>query len=510
MSTIIKLRCIDQVLTFESTPLVASGGLGEDFLEVSFCSLWDGLAKTAVFWRTEEDAYHVQLDENNTCPIPPEVLADEGAIYFGLFGVSEEGKQRTSEVVRYVVTKGAITSGSKPSDPTPDIYTQLLANYAEVLDGIQEIADAAEASRQAAEQAAGAAGTASDLAGQAAAAAEQSAAALNTHISDKANPHGVTLEQIGGAAAGHKHDAGDITSGTLAIARGGTGVTSNPSMLTNLGTTAAASVFADSPRPGVTGTLPIANGGTGATTASAALTNLGAAAASHNHAAGNITSGTLPVARGGTGLTASPSLLVNLATTAAAGVFAASPRPGVTGTLPVVNGGTGVTSVDALKTALGVSEWKLLVSQSINTQIGNKSSGTTHYVSYSFNASSVSNKLHELLVVCDMTVTNSSGASQEATAVSVSAWGLGMQGAANGSIKGWGYAIGRMSTTNVNAVVFANPGVINASSATFSLPCDLATGKLTGTLYITVTNNYGSDIKVVGTVKVYGKFLQGV
>lgn len=73
----------------------------------------------------------------------------------------------------------------------------------------------------------------------------------------------------------HNHSASEITSGTLAVARGGTGVTSNPSMLTNLGSTTAASVFAASPRPGVTGTLPIANGGTGATTAAAARTSLG-------------------------------------------------------------------------------------------------------------------------------------------------------------------------------------------------------------------------------------------
>lgn len=73
---------------------------------------------------------------------------------------------------------------------------------------------------------------------------------------------------------GHKHSAADITSGTLGVARGGTGVTSNPSMLVNLGSTSAASVFATSPRPGITGTLPIANGGTGATSASAARTNL--------------------------------------------------------------------------------------------------------------------------------------------------------------------------------------------------------------------------------------------
>lgn len=79
----------------------------------------------------------------------------------------------------------------------------------------------------------------------------------------------------GKAASSHNHAASNITSGTLAVARGGTGVTANPSMLTNLGSTSASSVFAASPRPGVTGTLPIANGGTGATTAAAARTNLG-------------------------------------------------------------------------------------------------------------------------------------------------------------------------------------------------------------------------------------------
>ena len=92
-----------------------------------------------------------------------------------------------------------------------------------------------------------------------------------------------TASEIGAAASSHNHSAANITSGTLAVARGGTGITSNPSMLVNLGSTSAASVFAASPRPGITGTLSIAHGGTGATTAAAARTALGAAAASHTH-----------------------------------------------------------------------------------------------------------------------------------------------------------------------------------------------------------------------------------
>ena len=73
------------------------------------------------------------------------------------------------------------------------------------------------------------------------------------------------------AASSHNHAASNITSGTLVIARGGTGLTASPSMLTNLASTTAANILVASPRPGVTGTLPLANGGTGKTTAPLAL-----------------------------------------------------------------------------------------------------------------------------------------------------------------------------------------------------------------------------------------------
>lgn len=183
MSTIIKLRCIDQVLTFESTPVIASGGLGEDVLSVEFCSKWDGLSKTAVFWRTEEEgAYHAPLGMENTCIIPREVLAEDGAFYFGIFGVSEDGRQRTTEAVRYTVVKGAITSGTKPSDPTPDVYAQLLARYAEVL----AAAESAESKVVGSAEAAAASKTAAEKSAKAAAASQAAAeaAAAHTHTAE--------------------------------------------------------------------------------------------------------------------------------------------------------------------------------------------------------------------------------------------------------------------------------------------------------------------------------------
>ena len=107
---------------------------------------------------------------------------------------------------------------------------------------------------------------------------------LDTALAGKANSsHTHSISDVtnlqttlnGKAASSHNHSASNITSGTLPTSRGGTGITTNPSMLINLGSTTAANVFQTSPRPGVTGTLPVARGGTGVTSISALKTALG-------------------------------------------------------------------------------------------------------------------------------------------------------------------------------------------------------------------------------------------
>lgn len=128
----------------------------------------------------------------------------------------------------------------------------------------------------------------------------------------------VTPASIGAAPTSHNHSATEITSGTLAVARGGTG---SGTAISGAGAGAVFRKASDGDYMWYTntangafyataantlpkfGTLPVAQGGTGATTAADALTALGAAASSHNHSASNITSGTLGVARGGTGAT---------------------------------------------------------------------------------------------------------------------------------------------------------------------------------------------------------------
>ena len=106
-------------------------------------------------------------------------------------------------------------------------------------------------------------------------------------------------------------DASKITTGTLAAARLG----ASPSAAYTLHGDSTWSLVSLSAE--VTGTLPIANGGTGATTQSAALTSLGAAAASHTHnyvTYGSATAAQLAIWGTATGIFGDSGLTYNIST----------------------------------------------------------------------------------------------------------------------------------------------------------------------------------------------------
>lgn len=96
------------------------------------------------------------------------------------------------------------------------------------------------------------------------------------------------LGDIGAAASGHVHAAADITSGTLGVARGGTGIASY-----------------------TTGNFLAATGATtlAQRTPAQVLSDIGAAAASHTHDTSALTTGTLATARLGSGTANSTSFL---------------------------------------------------------------------------------------------------------------------------------------------------------------------------------------------------------
>lgn len=123
-TTIISVRVTDQSLNVKKKPLIASGGIECDTIEFTFCALWDGFSKVAVFYRNKRDVYHVEICDDK-CTIPKEVLVNPGYLYFGVFGV-KDGVTRTSSVISYKVEAGAITDGIKPPEPTPSIYEKIL------------------------------------------------------------------------------------------------------------------------------------------------------------------------------------------------------------------------------------------------------------------------------------------------------------------------------------------------------------------------------------------------
>lgn len=145
------------------------------------------------------------------------------------------------------------------------------------------------------------------------------------------------------AAASHNHAASDITSGTVAPTRLGSGTASATTILHGDNTWSAVDIVAET-----TGTLTIARGGTGATSASAALSALGAAAASHTHAAADVTTGTMATARLGSGTASATTILHGDSTWSAVDILAET-----TGTLSVTRGGTGATTASAALAALG-------------------------------------------------------------------------------------------------------------------------------------------------------------
>lgn len=130
MYTVIEVKCVDQEMILMDVPVISSGDVQTDKVHFEFCSKWDGMVKTAVFYRDGIEPINKLIDENNEVLIPQEVLRDNGLIYFGVFGV-KDNCTKTSEILKYKVDKGALTTGTEVPEPTPDIYSQILTKIEE-------------------------------------------------------------------------------------------------------------------------------------------------------------------------------------------------------------------------------------------------------------------------------------------------------------------------------------------------------------------------------------------
>ena len=136
----------ERELRLTSIPMMPSGSRNHLKIRVTFDAEWDGTKKTLVAYRDLAHPYNVPLGLDGTALIPHEVLAEQGVVYLGVFGVA--GDQRiTSTIVRYGVNEGAITEGLQPSDPTPEMWDQLIS-------AVNEVRQAAESAMRDAQTAA--------------------------------------------------------------------------------------------------------------------------------------------------------------------------------------------------------------------------------------------------------------------------------------------------------------------------------------------------------------------
>lgn len=138
IQTIVTVKCLDQVLQLINAPRITSGGVNDVRAEFEFCPLWDGLAKSAVFYTDPKNVYKQVLEED-ACDVPPEVLAVPGLMYMGVFGVNAAGDVvRTSGVLVLNIEPGAITEATAVSDPTPELYQQILAEVQKAREAAEE------------------------------------------------------------------------------------------------------------------------------------------------------------------------------------------------------------------------------------------------------------------------------------------------------------------------------------------------------------------------------------
>lgn len=137
----------ERELRLSSIPMMPSGSRNHLRIRITFDAEWEGTTKTLVAYRDLSHPYHVPLGMDGTALIPHEVLAEQGLVYLGVFGSA--GDQRiTSTIVRYGVNEGAITDGLTPSDPTPEMWEQLIAAVNEV----RQVAESAMRDAQTAAQ----------------------------------------------------------------------------------------------------------------------------------------------------------------------------------------------------------------------------------------------------------------------------------------------------------------------------------------------------------------------
>lgn len=128
--TTICLYANDQLLSVALKQKIASGSQNSVVLHVDFDAKWDGYAKSAVFFTSDNETVYEMILTNGECTVPHEVLAESCVLYIGVRGVnSTNNAVKTSTLVKYKIAEGAPSGDGTTVVPTPDVYQQILTAY---------------------------------------------------------------------------------------------------------------------------------------------------------------------------------------------------------------------------------------------------------------------------------------------------------------------------------------------------------------------------------------------
>lgn len=132
MSTI-KIKCVDQVLTFTNTPVITTGDQNIDKIEIDFCPLWNGFVKVGVFFQQKGEFSYSVINADGSCPIPNSICNCQGKIYFAVSGTNSKNQVRTSNIVCYTIEEGVADAhiqdefpGEITDEEKEDIYNKML------------------------------------------------------------------------------------------------------------------------------------------------------------------------------------------------------------------------------------------------------------------------------------------------------------------------------------------------------------------------------------------------
>ena len=126
-SVLIKIRCTQKSLNFIRKPPLAAGDKNATKIEWTFCDIWKGYTKTALFSCKKNGGKVVPtIIENDICVVPPEVLKQRGKFYVSVRG-DKDGITLTSNTLEYEIGPSLAVGEITPSDTTSDIYNQLIS-----------------------------------------------------------------------------------------------------------------------------------------------------------------------------------------------------------------------------------------------------------------------------------------------------------------------------------------------------------------------------------------------